>query len=105
MKQQKIEEQINSAPLYSFIGYLIENNKTGRNLHLTLRDIANNKVIDKDIIDRDNLDSIIFSDGSNISCEAITRDICYGFKLEIKWCYKLTTKCICYIRNLWFLLF
>lgn len=40
MKQQKIDEHINSAPLYSFIGYLLENNQTGRNLHLTIRDIA-----------------------------------------------------------------
>lgn len=71
-------------PLYSFIGYLLENNQTGRNLHLTFSDIANNKIIDKDIVGRDGFDSIIFSDGSKISCGAITRDMCYGFKLEIK---------------------
>lgn len=84
MNQEAIVEQVDSAPLYSFVGYLLDNIKEGKTLHLTMWDTLNNIFIDDDIINRDDCDSIVFKIKGKIKCADITTCVSDGYKLKIE---------------------
>lgn len=76
---------INSTPLYSYLGQLLQDAKEhNKKLHAYLLDPQGNTIIDDYIVDRNSEDSIITINSGEYECSAITRDIVFGYEFRIK---------------------